>query len=442
MPAMLPTTVATHSATRAPLVLAPFRGVRFDAARVGNLAAVTAPPYDVVDEDGVSRLETSDPHNVVRLILPRDVPADAQGRYQVAAGRLAAWQRDGTLRRDPERALYVCEQAGPGGVQRGLLGALALRQPEEGVVLPHEDVMPGPVADRFALLRATMANLEPILLLHTGGHGARQLIDAVTRRQPPSIDTVDVAGWRQRVWPVTDESLLASVAMDLAPQTALIADGHHRYATYLRLQQERRAAGSGAGPWDFGLALLVDADAYPPDIRAIHRTVSGQDLQTCLASSAGGFESHRLAGSAASAAAALDVLRDYEPDAPAYVLTDGTRWALLRSRQGAGRPTPPAAGALGGRDAAVLHSELLGRDWAVPESDVDYHHDADEAVLAVRRHGGVAVLMRPVSLAEVHAVAAAGRRMPRKSTSFGPKPRSGLVMRLLDETDAAVDVPP
>src|SRR3954447_16275291 len=100
MPAMHPMTVATPGATRAPLVLAPFRGVRFDAARIHDLAAVTAPPYDVVDEDGVSRLETSDPHNVVRLILPRDERAHGRGRYEVAAGTLRAWLRDGTLRRD------------------------------------------------------------------------------------------------------------------------------------------------------------------------------------------------------------------------------------------------------------------------------------------------------------------------------------------------------
>jgi uncharacterized protein (DUF1015 family) len=34
-----------------------------------------------------------------------------------------------------------------------------------------------------------------------------------------------------------------------------------------------------------------------------------------------------------------------------------------------------------------------------------------------------------VSAADVRAVAENGERMPRKSTSFGPKPRTGLVMR-------------
>jgi uncharacterized protein (DUF1015 family) len=33
----------------------------------------------------------------------------------------------------------------------------------------------------------------------------------------------------------------------------------------------------------------------------------------------------------------------------------------------------------------------------------------------------------------VYAIADRGELTPRKSTSFGPKPRSGLVMRILDQ---------
>jgi uncharacterized protein (DUF1015 family) len=39
------------------------------------------------------------------------------------------------------------------------------------------------------------------------------------------------------------------------------------------------------------------------------------------------------------------------------------------------------------------------------------------------------VLAAPVAEADVHAVAALGERVPRKSTSFSPKPRTGLVIR-------------
>jgi uncharacterized protein (DUF1015 family) len=86
-------------------------------------------------------------------------------------------------------------------------------------------------------------------------------------------------------------------------------------------------------------------------------------------------------------------------------------------------------------DASVVHALLLERLWGLPAEDpqVGYLHDAAGAVRAARRSHGVAVLLRPVDVADVVALAAEGERMPRKSTSFGPKPRTGLVLRLLDE---------
>ena len=53
------------------LVMAPFRGLRFDASVVGDLASVISPPYDVLDADMVRELEAGNRRNIVRLILSR-----------------------------------------------------------------------------------------------------------------------------------------------------------------------------------------------------------------------------------------------------------------------------------------------------------------------------------------------------------------------------------
>ena len=91
----------------------------------------------------------------------------------------------------------------------------------------------------------------------------------------------------QRVWAVVDPALHERIARDLAPRQALIADGHHRWATYRRLQAERHAAGDGPGPWDRGLAMLVDSRTSPLRVAAIHRVVDGLTLATALAGAAG-----------------------------------------------------------------------------------------------------------------------------------------------------------
>lgn len=86
-------------------------------------------------------------------------------------------------------------------------------------------------------------------------------------------------------------------------------------------------------------------------------------------------------------------------------------------------------------DATVLHATLLAHVWHIPEDDparIAYIHDTAATVEKAERDGGTAVLMHPVREEVVRDLARQGVTMPRKSTSFGPKPASGLVLRALD----------
>ena len=49
--------------------------------------------------------------------------------------------------------------------------------------------------------------------------------------------------------------------------------------------------------------------------------------------------------------------------------------------------------------------------------------------------GGTAVISNPASFEAVVQIAAHGERVPRKSTSFGPKPRTGLILRTFGPSD-------
>ena len=76
----------------------------------------------------------------------------------------------------------------------------------------------------------------------------------------------------------------------------------------------------------------------------------------------------------------------------------------------------------------MLHEVLLPA-WGVADEQVGYHHSLDQAVHTTARQPGIVVAVCPPTVAEVMATAAQGLRMPRKSTSFAPKPRMGVVMR-------------
>lgn len=71
--------------------------------------------------------------------------------------------------------------------------------------------------------------------------------------------------------------------------------------------------------------------------------------------------------------------------------------------------------------------------WRIPDdpAHIAYIHDTAAAVEQAERHGSTAVLMHPVREELVRDLARQGVTMPRKSTSFGPKPATGLVLRSL-----------
>jgi uncharacterized protein (DUF1015 family) len=424
------------------LVLAPFRGVRYDLSRVGGLANVTSPPYDVIGPGSLERLLAASPYNVVRLILPTGAPGggafgEAGEAGEVASARLRDWLAEGALAVDDSPALYVYEQRTADWVQRGLIGLVAVGT---DAVHPHEGVMAGPVAGRRELMKKTRTNLEPILLVYNGRTGAggsgkgaaSRLTDLTADGQAPLACAVTDDGVTHRLWAVTDPDAQADIAADLATRTALIADGHHRYAAYRELRAEMSGADGDSGPWDYGLAFLVDADEYPLRLGAIHRVLPGLPLTEAVERAAAAFTV-----TAVTASTAFERLAAAGESGTAFLLAgeDGY-WLLTDPDQRQVAAAMPAAASDRWRalDAAVMQELLLAQLWLIKDNvrDVLISHDAAEAVRMAADSGGTAVICNPMPLAAVMDIAAHGEKVPRKSTSFGPKPRTGLVLRAVD----------
>ncbi len=454
-------------------MLAPFRGIRYARDRVSGIANVTSPPYDVINGDILDHLRAADPHNVVRLILPGE-DADAS---KAAASLLREWLSAGVLIRDRMASLYIYEQsdgADPACLQRGIIGLVRLGPPDSAGILPHEGVMPGLVAGRRELMAATQANLEPIFLIYdgdqpgeavpsSGGEGATEVVDRVTAERAPLVSITTEDGVTHRLWRIGDSAEQAAISADLAGRRALIADGHHRYAAYLDLQAEMHAAGLGAGPWDYGLAFLVDSAAYPPRLGAIHRVLPGLPADRAAELAKAAFTVQDLPAGL-SLDDALQRLAAAGQEGPAFLLAGGPVFRLLSHPDPAQLAASMPAGTSAPwqtLDASVMQQLLLSRLWGVTdsESDVLIDHDAADAVRAVsgdatatdvaeRPAGaasasagaassaeGTAVISNPASFEAVAQIAAHGERVPRKSTSFGPKPRTGLILRTFGPSD-------
>ncbi|MFC4565323.1 DUF1015 family protein [Nocardiopsis mangrovi] len=444
--------------------LAPLRGLRYTTADARDLidsaafdvALALAPPYDMLDAAALTDLLRAEPHNAALLTVPPSAAEAATGpaqltgpgRYQAAARTLRRWISAGVLVRDPDPAIYVYEQtARDGGRQRGLIGALRLPAGHDGpAVRPHEDVAPGPVVDRAELMAATHANLEPIFLLYQGGTGAErgaasQITDRVADNAPdPLIDTVTADGTTHRLWAITDPGVQADIAADLAPRTALIADGHHRYAAYLSLRDRR----PGPGPWDHGLALLVDSDASPPRVDAIHRVLRGVAPGSAAQAADRVAQVERLPWSPTrphGLRSAVGALNDAARTGPALLVAgsgadDG--FHLLRGfdRRLMSEAAPDRSPEWRALPTAVLDRLVLPL-WGPDADRVELVHADPAAALDAARPGcDTAVILPALAVHDVYAVTDRGELTPRKSTSFGPKPRTGLVIRAFAPPEA------
>jgi uncharacterized protein (DUF1015 family) len=349
----------------------PFRDVRY--ARPA--AAVTAPPYDVIDDGTRATLAASHPHNVVHLTLEPDA--------EVAAARYRRWLDEGVLVRDERPAVWWLEQdfVGPDGVARTRAGVVASLRAEPyatGAVLPHERTHAGPIEGRLRLLRATRTQLEPIFLLHDGS-------PPVARPDRPG--DLEVSG--TRLWRLDHGD---AVTPFFEGAQLLVADGHHRYETAVAF-----AAEDGA---DRLLAVLVSTSDPGLEIFPTHRVFAGRP--------------------------------DIDPAGERFDSVDQALAALAREPEGSSSAVFLRAGearlVLG--SPGELDVEAVDR---FGHDGIAYTPDRDEVVRRLRsREADCAFLLRPLRIADVFDRARSGQTLPQKATYFFPKLVSGLLFHPVD----------
>ena len=385
--------------------IAPFTGLVYDPDVVGPLARVTAPPYDVIGEEAHDAFLRSSPHNIVRVDLGEG--DGAPDKYRNGVGLLRDWRVSGALVRADGPVVYAYDMRFRlDGRDRSIRGLICAMEIEDwgGSVVPHERVMAGPVDDRLAQMRATHANLSAVYGTVTGPiDPLAELLDRAAA-SPPLAAVIDEQGVAHRLWAVPSD---AAVERAIAGERLLIADGHHRYTTALRYRDEMRAA-QGSGPWDRIMTLIVDAATEDPPVLPFHRIVrSGappavgarvRDLQEVLAE-----------------------LDDAKLVYGTAVREGGRVIHRVAELEGA----PPTVRA--------LHDGVL--DQAHTEAQaIAYTDDAVAAEAAVRDGDAEAAFFLPPTTADrILAVVERGERLPQKSTFFWPKPRTGMVIRLLDD---------
>lgn len=447
----------------------PFRAVQYAAGK-GDVSALVAPPYDVLDAKAKTSLLDRHARNVVAIDLPH-VPAKELGppaAYAGAAQHYRAWLADGTLSRPEQPALYAYRQtfefAGRTHKRAGMAVTVEVADfgPRPGGgVLPHEETFSGPKADRKALMEATRCQLSPIFSLHVDASGAAtRILSSIMTGRAPDMTATTIEGTRHEVWTVTDPTALRAYRDALAGEDVFIADGHHRYTTQLNYLRdlEARSGGPSGVPADHParrcMMVLVGMTNPGLVIGQTHRVLGGMagySIEAFQHAADGILAIDPIGNDPAGIEAEIERI-GRQSGGNVVGLYDFATGLAFAARPLADDPLeddfPTKSRAWRTLDVAYVQYVVVdqickpklndGNDvkWAFPHSMpevLEIGRGSETGAGGGAGFAQLAVIVRPTPLDAVRDVCLAGELMPQKSTFFYPKLATGLFLNPLDE---------
>jgi uncharacterized protein (DUF1015 family) len=444
---------STDKGVHAMATVQPFRAIRY-TAQAGDIQMLVCPPYDIIPLEAQKEYLAKSNYNIIRLEKPTaelagtgtDLPipqnsaphqaeSTAQNQedpYQAAGALFQEWLEAGILAQDELPALFVYQMEWQGKTLEGVVARVLLEEFSKGVILPHEETLSKAKQDRFNLMCAAGCNFSDIYAIYD-----EPKVKAPSVKGAPLYEVTDENLVVHRLWALTDPQAIESYTQGLADTRLYIADGHHRYETALRYRNQQRNLGAPLGSdSDYLMMLLVEMSHPGLEVLPTHRVVQGLehcDAQALLDAAAPYFAIERTTPDQMQSA--LEAA--YQQGKKAFGLyAKGT--AALLTFQGSCVPEallPNATEASRKLDVQILHvlvlEHILGIDRAnmAEQKNLVYLRDWGKAKAAVdANNADLAFMLNPPRVSEIRDVAAAGEKMPQKSTYFYPKVVTGLTL--------------
>lgn len=409
-----------------------FKGMRYTSA-AGNLNALVCPPYDIISDSQREKYVEENPCNIIRLELPKG----GDERYKEAGKTLRDWLDKEILACDKEDSIYVYEMLfSANGVRnrlKGFVSLVKLVEFSEGIVLPHEETLSKAKEDRFNLMSETFCNFSQIYSLYMDGDGSvYSMIDGCSKGAP-DMEVTDPDGTVHRMWKVSDSGVIKDVTEAFKDKKLYIADGHHRYETALNFHKKQGTESSG-----YIAMMLVNMENKGLVVFPTHRIVKGLEnfnAEKVIEDCKPYFDIAEAPGEERMQAA-LNQFYDEGKKAFAMYAGCGKCYVMtLKDESAVKKLLPEMSEAYCGLDVTVLHSLVLERILGIDkenmanQKNLTYTRSRQEALEAVDMDGAdCSFILNPTKVSEIRDVAAAGEKMPQKSTYFYPKLITGLVM--------------
>ncbi len=414
----------------------PFKALRF-TEKAGDIKKNVCPPYDIISPSERERLIENSFYNVIRLELPQ-----GENPYEDAAKILDEWLSQGILAKDTSDGVYVYEEEfeceGREYKIRGLVVLVRLEEFSKGIVLPHEETLSKAKKDRFALMSTTFSNFSQVysMYLDEDKNISKSVDKIVSKSAAVECKTDD--GIVHRLWIENDPDAVSKLVSGFKDKQLYIADGHHRYETALNFRNKMREDGVCNDTDDLGnyvMMFLADIDDEGLVILPTHRMVrdiENYSVEEVLAKIREKFDvewKDTLEGM-------METLNASNNRAYAYY-TGGEGYYLctLRDESETAKIHSDRSKAYSELDVTGLHTHILepvfkiDKENMANQKNLIYTRSLDEAIEAVKKGDfQCSFILRSTKMRQIKDVAAAGDKMPQKSTYFYPKLITGLVM--------------
>jgi len=416
--------------------IAPFRGIRYNPARIKDLSRVVCPPYDVISPRRQNDLYRAHPCNIIRIDFGKVFPADSHknNRYIRAKAFLHNWQKK-ILIQDKLPSIYLYAQEYTYQDEKftrwGFICRLKLR--DDGSVLFHEKTSTKPKRDRFHLIKETKLNLNPVFSLFSDERGLILSLVKYYRNRKLLID-IDFDNVRHRLWAVSDKKWIRRIIKTFLRKNIFIADGHHRYEVslaYQRFCKKRNPRHTGKEDYNYIMMYFTPLEDKALRILPTHRLL--KELPPDFARGLERYFDIVACGKKGEIFSLMDRAGGKEHIFGMY--RGKNKFCVLKLKKGLAldeliRINKPLSWKR--LDVSILHTLVVEKIFGIKNSDfksIIYTQDIREAIREVDRGNfRTAFFLNPTSSDQVKEVALDGARMPHKSTYFYPKLLSGLVI--------------
>lgn len=407
----------------------PFKAYRPCKGMEERIAAL---PYDVYNRAEACEVVKKNPESFLAVDraetqFGEEVDTYADCVYEKADQMLREKILEGKFVQDPTPCFYLYELTMDGHSQTGVVGCASIDDYRNNVIKKHENTRADKEEDRIRHVDTCSMQTGPIFLAYRAKEDLKEKIREL-KKQAPVYDFVSEDGIGHRVWVIDNDSDVAMIEEAFGKIPAIyIADGHHRCASAVKVGLKRREQYpdyTGEEEFNYFLSVIFpDEELRILDYNRVVKDLNGMDAATFLTRIEEYFAVEKKGQS------------PYRPtEKGTFGMYLENEWYSLFAKD-----EIKSEDAVEGLDVSLLQNDLLDPILGIMDPKTDKRIDfvggirgLGELERRVHTDMKVAFSMYPTSIAELFAVADAGRLMPPKSTWFEPKLRSGLFLHEIE----------